>query len=71
MVPLLNRHFSWEAVHLPMKSYSQLLREASHVKPICCPLIVSSLFFVLCSLGKFARNIPFRIGEGPLRNMFS
>jgi hypothetical protein len=45
MVPLLNRHFSWEAVHLPMKFYSQLLREASHVKPIWCPLIVSSLFF--------------------------
>jgi hypothetical protein len=34
MVPLLNRHFSWEAVHLLLESYSQLLSEAPHVRPI-------------------------------------
>ncbi len=34
MVPLLNRHFSWEEVRLPMECYSQLLGESAHVKPI-------------------------------------
>jgi hypothetical protein len=46
MVPLLNRHSSWEAVHLPMESYLQLLSEASHVQPIRRPLIVSEAGYV-------------------------
>ena len=43
MVPLLNRHFSWGVVRLPVESYSQLLSEASHVQPIWRPLIVSEV----------------------------
>ncbi|MFY7875273.1 MAG: hypothetical protein ACOVQM_07505 [Pirellula sp.] len=33
MVPLLNRHFSWQAVHLPTESYSQILSETPHAQP--------------------------------------
>jgi len=46
MVPLLNRHFSWGEVRLPMECYSQLLGESAHVKPIWCPLIVSEISYV-------------------------
>jgi hypothetical protein len=46
MVPLLNRHFSWGAVYLPMECYSQLLSEAPHVQPIWRPLIVSKAGYV-------------------------
>ena len=46
MVPLLNRHSFLEAMHLPMETYSQLLREAPHVKPIWCPLIVSEAGYI-------------------------
>ena len=43
MVPLLNRHFSWGVVYLPMESYSQLLCEEPQVQPIWRPLIVSEV----------------------------
>ena len=46
MVLQLNHHSSWEAVYLPMMSYSQLLSEESHVQPIWCPLIVSEAGYV-------------------------
>jgi len=46
MVLLLKRHFSWGVVHLPMESYSQLISEGSHVRPIRRPLIVSEISYV-------------------------
>ena len=34
MVPLLNRHFSWGVVRLPLEPYLQLISEASDVQSI-------------------------------------
>ena len=56
MVPLLNSHFSWGVVRLPVETYLQLISEGSHVRPIRRPLIVSEISYVGGSGFVGARN---------------